>query len=256
MRRPGWLAAFAAVVVVGAVAIPLAAAASAELTAICHARGHDDDQNASDWLLLKISANAVDHHLAHGDGLPGEVVPGTDGQLVFDENCIPQASALVHAVAYTDVNTADGAYDPDVDVLIAKLIDGPGAANDGIPGAGDLVITNQYPKGFAASSFGDFTVTEHVVDTVFGSSQFCIADNAAARFAWSHVDPQNESYSEVPNPFDLEALTLIDDGLPTGANDRLKIEATSPSEPVDTLEIFAFDSTDQAFIDVELNCGD
>lgn len=218
---------------------------------ICHFTA-DDAPDAQQWRLLEASSRALAVHEAHGDGFPGGEVPGTNGQFVFDENCVPQASELVFAVAYTDMDTTDGGFDQDVDVLIAKLIDGPGAARDGILGAGDLVITDQYPKDFDASEFGSFEVTQHTVTGVESdvalSLDTCWVFSGFDAFIWQHRNLFLEGYSE-QNP-----ASLITDGFETAADDSLRIDPESPSQPTDVLNLSGFVFTDQAFIDVELNC--
>lgn len=216
---------------------------------ICHFNA-DDDPDAPKWQLLEVGGKAVDAHEAHGDGFPGGEVPGTNGQFVFDENCVPQVSELVFAVAYTDMNTTDGGYNPDVDVLIAKLIDGPGAARDGILGTGDVVITDKYPKDFDASKFGSFQVTQHAVTSVKAqSSEICWVQGDLGDFIWQHVDLFLEGYSE-GDPF-----SLVTDGFETAASDTIRLNAGSPSQPIDTIDIDGVVFTDQPFIDVELSCS-
>jgi hypothetical protein len=47
---------------------------------VCHREGNGS------FHLINVSANAVPAHLAHGDALPGDMVPGMDGKK-FDEVC-------------------------------------------------------------------------------------------------------------------------------------------------------------------------
>lgn len=53
---------------------------------ICHLN------DAGEWQTNEVSANgnAVAAHLAHGDGLPGDEVPGMEGYM-FDDACVPMA---------------------------------------------------------------------------------------------------------------------------------------------------------------------
>lgn len=62
------------------VATGLAAAAPAPKVDICHKRGNGT------YHLISVNENALQAHLAHGDALPGDPVPGMDGK-VFDESC-------------------------------------------------------------------------------------------------------------------------------------------------------------------------
>ena len=48
---------------------------------VCHKAG-----NSGKYVLIDIAEPAVDAHLAHGDGFPGEEVPDTEG-LCFDVDC-------------------------------------------------------------------------------------------------------------------------------------------------------------------------
>jgi hypothetical protein len=77
------------VAVLGSVAVLLAsavfatpAAAAGTKVEVCHL---GDDGG---FHLISISQHALDAHLAHGDGMVGDGVPGMDG-FVFDENCSP-----------------------------------------------------------------------------------------------------------------------------------------------------------------------
>ena len=54
--------------------------AGAEKENVCHRKGNGT------FFLINISVDAVPAHLAHGDALPGDPVPGVDGD-VFDEAC-------------------------------------------------------------------------------------------------------------------------------------------------------------------------
>jgi hypothetical protein len=56
------------------------AQASAEKVDVCHSLGNGS------YILINISANALAAHLAHGDGQPGDPVPGMEGK-EFDEAC-------------------------------------------------------------------------------------------------------------------------------------------------------------------------
>lgn len=66
--------------VAGALATGVAAAAPADKVDICHV----DEYQAS--FLINVSGNALAAHLAHGDALPGEPVPGVSGKK-FAEDC-------------------------------------------------------------------------------------------------------------------------------------------------------------------------
>lgn len=172
------LAAALAVLTAAALGVVVAPATAGppEKADVCH----DGDDG---WEVINIAEPAFDAHIDHGDAFPGEPVPGMAG-LVFDEGCVPvvldsdgdgvpddldqcpgEDDTLdadgdgipdgcdlgeVLAVAYTDVVDDGGPYDPAVDLLIAKVVDGPDV--NGYPTPGDLVQLGEWPDGFEADS--------------------------------------------------------------------------------------------------------
>ncbi len=224
-----------------------------KLIDVCHVV--DDDPSVTEWRLLGVNDRAIASHLAHGDVLPGGEVPGTNGAFVFDETCVLQATERIFAVAYTDMDTADGGYNAGVDVLIAKLVDGPGTANDGLVGAGDLVVTNQYPRDFGGSTFGDFTVTEHVITgSINMNAEICSVYSNTGAFHW-RVGTLAEFYREY-DQLDLARRTSIEDSLHHRVANRLHATADSPSHPAGPLSpTVSWVSMDEAFVDVEQNCA-
>lgn len=250
--RPRWSVALVTILA-GVLLIPVVAAGGPpEKVEICHFNA-DDDPDAPEWELLEVASPSVTAHESHGDGFPGGEVPGTDGQFVFDENCVPQAVELVFAVAYTDTDTSDGGYNPNVDVLIAKLVDGPDAAADGAVGAGDLVITDQYPKNFDADEFGSFGVNEHTVASLVDVFGCHILSDNGDRHSWVDTVGANEGYGEFTVPSGLGTLTAISDGFGLFP-DQIIVGSQSPSSPQDAVNLGAGDTSDQAFVDVDLNC--
>lgn len=254
--------------------MPISALAAPDLTDLCH-RTADRVPAGHEWGHIRVNANAVERHLAHGDLRPGDPIPG-DATFVLDDDCNPAvpdsplppspsdppvavpppgSSELVFAVAYSDVDPSDGGYNPGLDVLIAKLIDGPDTAGDGVPGPGDLIITGQYPEDFDATGFGDFTVTEHVVTELrTPTSYHCWVESTVGSFVWSSGDGDFDQYSEWTSG--LPPTDLYDDRSPnTPAEDALSISSLSPSQPTgDATAPSNPDPTDQAFVDVEANC--
>lgn len=267
MKPTVWLAALAAMLA-GLTLIPAAAlGAPPERVPVCHFTA-DAASDGHRWTLIEVSVKTLDKHLAHGDGIPGGEVPGRNDAAVFDEDCAPQEpetepeplpdpepepSELVFAVAYSDIHGDDGGYQPAVDVLLAKLIDGPGDAGDGLPGVGDLIITHRYPMDFGATSFGEFTITEHVVTRFnVGFSDVCNMQSGDAMFVWSNSGGTVDFYHESVSG---GAKTEIVDAMPD-LGDSIQVSSSSPSEPMDDVALLGgSDPTDQTFIDVEANCA-
>lgn len=239
-------------VAIAALAVALLGAPSAGGTPLKVDVCHVDDEGGV--RLITISDRAFETHIEHGDAAPGDPVPGMIGYL-FDEACTPVSVETTFAVAYTDVVDDGAGYDPDVDVLISKLVDANGS---GAPDAGDMVITDQYPLDVDATAFGRFTVNEHVVATVTSGSDRCIASAANGdQFTWADFF-QGESYGEARLSATGASLstTNILDALP-GQSDLVAVADTpvlSPSQP-DTIALSTRASTgDSAFFDVQFDC--
>ena len=166
------------------------------------------------------------------------------------------------AVAYSDRDTTDGAYNPDVDVLIAKLVDGN---NDGILNAGDKVITNKIPKWYDITNwdtdFGAFNVTEQIITGSYGCDAVrCdvyktieTAPNTFTEwgFTFYHSGTYGEFYSEAV-PF-AAGSTFIQDNLGGAWADKLEIYPYSPSQPDFQMNgDRPYYPTDEAFVDVDI----
>lgn len=274
MMRSDWLTALAATLT-AVFLVPISAVAAPDLIDVCHHTA-DDAPDEREWRHLRVNANSVERLLSHGDGQPGGEVPGTDGGFVFDDHCDPKpagstvppetdepsesptppnSSELIFAVAYSDMDPNDGGYNPDVDVLIAKLIDGPDEASDGLPGVGDLIITGQYPEDFVPSEFGAFTVGEHTVTNFgMGLDYLCRVESGDGTFVWSSGQGGFDQYQEWSSG---EALTRFydDRSTATAEQDEISVNSTSPSEPAsDVATLSGSDLSDQMFIDVEADC--
>jgi hypothetical protein len=224
-----------------------------EKVAICH---YSADE--ATWELLLIGPKAAEQRLALGDGLPSQLVPGTDGEYVFDEYCVPQPVTppeTIFAVAYGDVDTADGDYNPAVDLMIAKFVDGEGTAADGLPGVGDKLITNQYPTSFATTGFGTFNLTEHTITNVFSATSSAMAlqegDQAWFRF-YNGEYGNHEFYHEYFVYMGPEDSMWVD-GIASELEDKIEFVTGSPSQPQTSLStITQPQGTDDAFIDVDI----
>jgi hypothetical protein len=171
----------------------------------------------------------------------------------------PPPPETIFAVAYTDINTADGGYNPAVDVLIAKWVDDNGS---GVADAGDKIITDQYPRDFGFSSFGTFGVTEHTVTGVLPTAgEQCGAEiGDPARV----ISFYSSSFGDLLEHFaegDINAEnSLWQDSTGEGISgpdnmDTLDVMTASPSQPQDTfLSTRLDDFADDPFLDIELDC--
>lgn len=176
----------------------------------------------------------------------------SDGDNNNDDDAPPPAE-VIFAVAYTDVNESDGGYNPAVDVLIAKLVDGPVGSPDGVIGVGDIVVTDRYPKAYDGSAFGDFLVNTHTVTRVIPPTSvelFVFAgDNL---FRWNDGPP----FDQYVEDFDDGNTTfLVDVHFVSPGSEQLIADPGSPSNP-DEASTFINNrpaqATDDAFIDVEI----
>ncbi len=164
----------------------------------------------------------------------------------------PQGPLL--AIAYIDNDTGDGGYNPDVDTLIAKLVD---VDSSGRVTDGDAVVTNVYPMDFDASPRGSFTTTVYILSGVnvlhqtVNRIEFLSA--SVDKFVFVHDPGLGEAYEEgTQGP--PTGLTYIQDDLgATGVDDAIQVQVGSPSAPSEAVpEFFQDDPADAAFIDVEI----
>lgn len=232
---------------VAVVGMPTAEGAPAKVE-VCHV---DDDGAVR---LITISERAFETHVAHGDAAPGDPVPGMSNH-VFDESCTPTPVETVFAVAYSDVVDDGDGYDPDVDVLISKLVDANGS---GVPDAGDKVITDRYPLDFDAATFGNFTVTEHVIDSVTGAADRCEVFAANGdEFRWLDFF-QGEGYSEARLFNGRSAGTTNILNALVSQSDLIVVSDTpllSPSRPDPLVQVFRPSTGNVGFLDVEFDCA-
>lgn len=251
---------------IGVLLLPTAAFAAPERVSVCH-RTAAATPEGREWVQLEVSSRSLQHHLAHGDLTPGELIPGSKTHL--DADCVPQSlpateppsespqgPETVFAVAYSDMDPSSEAYNPETDILIAKLIDGPDDAADGVVGPGDVVITAQYPKDFVMSEFGDFTVTEHTVTSTNALSEYsCNVDAGDALFVWSSGQGDFDLYQEW---FMGLSMTMLHDRRTEAAmsDDEIQINSASPSQPTDDgIDLLgSADPLNHPFVEVEANC--
>ena len=274
MTKSDWLTALA-VFLAALLIVPAPAVAAPDLIEVCHHTA-DATRDGLEWRKIRVSERSLQNHLDHGDVLAGEPIPGTshlldsDCNVTEDEAPSPPepseppksepptrgpSSEVIFAVAYSDVDPSDGAYNPGLDVLIAKLIDGPDEASDGLPGVGDLIITGHYPEDFAMSGYGAFGVGEHAVTGIgMGLDYFCWVESGAGTFVWSSGQGDFDQYAEWSS---TETRTnLYDDrSLSTLEKDEILIAPSSPSSPSSNVALGGSDLSDQAFIDVQADCS-
>jgi hypothetical protein len=270
MKRSDWLAALTAALV-GLAVLPATALAAPDLAEICHLSS-DAAPDEREWIRISVSGRGLDVHLAHGDVLPGDDVNGSDGATTLDENCVPGPTEdppapppgpddspgdpeVVFAIAYSDNDVSDDGYNADVDMLIAKLVDGPGAAADGVPGPGDLIVSNQYPKDFAVTDFDSFIVTEHTVTEINTVRDYaCNVSSGSNHFVWSSGQGDFDQYEEWTSDgastrlFDRRSTAPISD-------DEISANPASPSQPVGALSLAGSAAAENhPFIDVQADC--
>jgi hypothetical protein len=125
----------------------LAFAEQATKVDVCHREGNGS------YHLINISENALPAHLAHGDGLPDNPVPGMDGKK-FDENCnILDKSNPVVEPGYSNL-TAEGSV----------RYKGDSSGNEIYLGFGDLGVGGNrveaaYPDVYSGWPDGTYQVT-------------------------------------------------------------------------------------------------
>lgn len=242
-RRPVVAAILAVGLASSTMAVAQSVSAKPNKVSLCH---YDADTDSYKLISVSGNGNAVNAHLAHGDGRPGDPVPTMEGS-TFDDDCVPVADEMILAVAYTDTDDDGGAYDPDVDVLIAKVVDD----GDGLPSTGDTIVMQQYPLDLDATAFGSFTTTTHTGTLEFATAELLRYSGSGGTFGFL-VRDIGEAYEETG---ESPTRTLIQDGLGIqgGPNvDILQVDSGSPSAPnTEVPETIASTTQDDLFIDVE-----
>ncbi len=172
--------------------------------------------------------DGVSDYLPGDEGASGEGSEDTsdDGVYVDDGCVIPDDEGTIFAIAYTDVNPADGdGFKEGTDVLIAKLVDESG---DGQPGAGDRVVMGSFPATFGGGRFA-LGVTEHVVGVdgcVVLDGAVRLACGVGGQFQWrAGTDGRQEWFLEK-----LIGESRLVDSV-NGDRDGITIVSFSPSMP-------------------------
>ena len=229
---------------------------------VCH---YEADTGAFD--LTNISTKAHQKHMDHGDGVPGDHVPGMAGY-EFDETCELVQSEIpgtLFAVAYTDIDPSDGGYDPNVDVLISKLVD---TNNDGVVSVGDTIEMGQYPKNFNPSfptDFGNFAVVSHTVDGVInvtstevavlsGADPFSFISRPDVEQYWEGRQFDCHGYSQLLDATDspgIQAVTMNGYGAGEGCQSPFPESRSLPDMTIHLLDTNG-NTADEYFLDVEI----
>ena len=121
-------------------------------------------RQTGEYSLIRVPAKPAAKHHAHGDSKPGDPLPDSP-EYDFDADCAPVASGVpILAIAY--INDGTDGYQPESDVLIAKIEDTDGSGNVTV---NDTLVTDNHAKNFGvtasspATEIGSFTVTSHVI---------------------------------------------------------------------------------------------
>ena len=178
-----------ATLVVALTGVIPASSAPPDRVEICHV------DEAGEWRLLTVPDRGVivTAHLSHGDGLPGEQVPGTAGQS-FDDGCVPRINELLLLQWIAPFSANPYAATGDTDLLAGSLVleplaefapDGsivpalatqiPSEANGGI--SEDLTqITWTLREGVQWSDGSPLTADDVVFTWEYCTNSFCTGD--------------------------------------------------------------------------------
>jgi hypothetical protein len=246
----GTTAATAAAVLV---ASGLAFANGQTKTDVCHAHGDGT------FDLITVADPAIDSHIAHGDGLIGDPVPGQPG-FVFDEACVaipaPVADPYLRALAWQDVNN-NRAYDEGVDRLVAQLRN----ENDVTE-----ITTGSTLEGKSDLAGGEgvlpFQYTEHVGGTITVLADGFRVDRGTEVHIWQ-ANETEERYFEEDTAVTQEVLGPVTELKDIFADDKapydiLTFGVRSPSAPVyydpdfDSGTSYEFSFGDEPFVQVSI----
>jgi hypothetical protein len=213
-------AALGAAMLLGTLAVPVAASADVDLC-------HKPDTRAE--MTIAVDEAAVAGHLGHGD------YRGTCGGRVL-------------AIAYSDIDGEAG-FGPN-DVLIAKLVDANG---DEVPSVGDVVRMGRFPLNRAATSFGDWGVRSHEVTEVL----YYYADSTAVKSSDTHVHMWKHGagadvWFEQVRVSGGQSSSCADLYPESAADEGIKTESASPSRPSIEVDDWGDSPGDDGFCDVEL----
>jgi len=177
---------------------------------------------------------------------------------ISEEDCVSYAAhggvltartaLTVLARAYTNLDGV-GEFDAAHDVSIAVLTDDN---HDGVISPGDHVTLNEYPTTFAATNFGTFGVTSHVVTNVTWpiTGSVKVDTDTGAGFQFTE-QPGFEGYNEYVVATHAVVIQMGDSA--TGSGDNLSVGPGAISQPSDLFATAQSNATDDIFLDVDLN---
>lgn len=217
-----------------------------EMVAICHLNA----QTGAFQLLLPATGMALEKHLAHGDLMPGDPLPGGNGTIAAD--CSGPVLPML-AIAFTDVDPDDGAgYKEGVDLPISALFDANG---DGSISVGDEVRVYGFPVDFDASAFGSVSVSSHTVAGVLSTAPdyVVVGDANGGLFYWMNRYSWESYFEEDADGWGTLVVLDSTDGTALEPLDRIEtVFRGEPSLPDRTLSLTDAAATDDAFLDIEI----
>jgi len=173
---------------------------------------HTDDFNV--WRLLRVSESALTAHLNHGDGLPGDLVPGSNGRQLFDDDCVLVGwEILVSEVASNRIKqiSPDGAASLFVEILSPR---GIAAEPDG-----SLIIVDQSGKLWRVAPDGSLA-DDFFTEPLYGPSGVAIMDDGDLVVTEDHgpyfrllrVAPDGSEWSVIAEGVKSEDVEVDQDG--------------------------------------------
>ncbi|MDX1472343.1 MAG: hypothetical protein R3213_12660, partial [Flavobacteriaceae bacterium] len=231
---------------------------------ICH---YDEDTGG--WMQQTVSEKSWEDHSLHGDqwldrdgdGFTAANECGigsmddcddTDANVNPDSGC----DAKIFAIAYSNLNGEPGFQENSADVLISKLVD---FNNDGVVSAGDKVITDRYPLDFNGTSFGSFTLKEHIIEPnrITANYVVVIIQGSSPRevLDWGIINGR-EFYRESYYQNGIVTTDIVDSVSNLGFLDGFGINTNSPSKPegpsIIISDIIDNSGVDNSFLDVDI----
>jgi hypothetical protein len=185
---------------------------------------------------------------------------GMIGSLTVPDFCAPSMLGEPLALAYINVDGADGYSQKGGDALIAGLFD---TNSDGVPSIGDRVLYGVYPTDLSANSTGAFANPQvgpvtNVVSYISGAE--IGVDVGSVQFIWSTINSDVEVFIErdISAPGSIPPnIQMLDYLVSTGDEpdeDLLAVRSSSIGMPVLTsvVDFVGVSTVDDNFIDVDI----